>query len=114
MAQKRKRCLDSDKMTYRDVIQLWQEIRAHPEYDPSLNYLTDLTGVTQYKITSDEVRELVNIHDPFSPSSLRVVIAPTDLLFGMVRMYQLSGSIHPQLTVVRTLREAVRALRHSS
>ncbi len=98
-------------MTFGDVIDQWSLIRSHPGYDPSFSYLTDLSGVTQYKISRSGVRDLVNTHDPFSQSSRRVVIAPTDILYGMVRMYQMSGSLHPGLIVVRTIRDALRALR---
>ena len=97
-------------MTYRDVIRQWAEIRIHPEYDPSFNYVTDLTGVTEYKITSDEIHQLVNIHDPFGPTSKRIVVAPTDLLFGMVRMYEMSGQLHPGLHAVRAMDEARQIL----
>jgi hypothetical protein len=46
---------------------------------------------------------------------MRVVVAPQDFLFGMMRMLQiLSEEARPELHVVRTLDEAYRLLRIES
>ena len=95
-------------LTHQDVLDQWTEIGAHPEFDPCLAYLTDLSAVTEYTISSSEIRELTRRADPFSFESVRVVIAPKDDLFGIVRMYQMSGDVHPNLTVVRSYDEASR------
>jgi len=102
-------------LTYSEVLAQWDEIRSHPNHDPTFNYLTDLTKVTDYKISTMELKKLGKIEDPFSLSSLRVVVAPTDLLFGMVRMYEFSGELrHPKVYTVRTIEEALRILSGSS
>lgn len=98
-------------MTKQDVLEQWQLIKKHPEFDPCFTYLTDLTGVTHYAISSAELKHLVETKDPFDSESRRIVVAPTDLLFGMVRMYEMSGGNHPKLTPVRSMQEAVTLLK---
>ena len=97
-------------MTLQDVREQWEAIRKHPDFDPNFTYLTDLTGVTQYTISTTELKQLVATSDPFSRDSRRIVVAHTDYLFGMVRMYELSGDKHPRLSVVRTKSEAVNLI----
>lgn len=96
-------------LTYRTVLEQWDEVRSHPDFDPTFSYLTDLSELTEYAITTEEARDLAKLNDPFSPGSRRIVVATTDFVFGMVRMYQMSGVSHPNLTVVRSL-EAARSL----
>lgn len=94
------------RLTFQDVIDQWNAIRAHPDFDPSFSYLTDLSELTEYLISTPEVRELARITDPFSPRSKRVVVAPSDHIFGVVRMYEMSSESHPNLVVFRTMNEA--------
>jgi hypothetical protein len=97
-------------MTVHDVLSQWDDIRQHPSFEPGFTYLTDLTEVTEYKISTTELKELVRTNDPFDPTARRIVVAPTNFLFGMVRMYEMSGDLHPRLTAVRTMDEAISLL----
>ena len=66
-------------------------------------------------ITGEEMRALARVADPFSHRSIRVLVAPTDVLFGMARMYDAAGEReHPNQVVVRTLDEAHRILERKS
>ncbi len=97
-------------VVYQEVLDQWSDIRAHPDFDPTFAYLIDLTGITEHRISDKQVRQLAQTADPFSPGSVRVVVAPSDYLFGIQRMYQMSGDEHPHLAVVRSMEEAQRIL----
>jgi hypothetical protein len=91
--------------------ELYFDIRTRKEEEQALTGILDLTGVTVFDIDSQIIRELAsyppNIVDPI----LRAVVAPTDLLFGMSRMFQIIGSeTREQLHIVRTLDEALTLL----
>src|SRR6185312_10488957 len=69
-------------------------LKAHPCFRPDYNELVDVSGVTA-----------------FDASSIRVLVAPADLLFGLARMFQgFGGETRPNLIVVRSLAEAYRTL----
>jgi len=63
------------------------------------------------EVSSDTVRRLVKTSPIIPGGYMRVVVAPQDYLFGMMRMLQiLSDEARPELRVVRTLDEAYRLL----
>ena len=66
-------------------------------------------------ISIDIIRQVVG-RSPIIPAGyMRVIVAPQDFLFGMMRMLQiLSEEARPELHVVRTLDEAYRLLRIES
>ncbi len=62
------------------------------------------------EVSSDTIRRLVN-RSPIIPAGyMRVIVAPQDFLFGMMRMLQLLSEARPELHVVRTMDEAYRLL----
>ncbi len=62
-------------------------------------------------VSSDTIRQLVGRSPIIPPGYMRVVVAPQDFLFGMMRMLQiLSEKARPELHVVRTMDEAYRLL----
>jgi hypothetical protein len=73
--------------------------------------IVDLTPVDSIDISPATVQGLARSDPAFHPSRPKFIIAPTDHLFGMSRMYQLIGErIRPRLQVVRSLDEAYLAL----
>ena len=83
---------------------------------PPCRGLWDFSKVTaNAEISSNIIRQVVG-KSPIIPSGyMRVVVAPQDFLFGMMRMLQiLSEEARPELHVVRTLDEAYRLLRIES
>jgi hypothetical protein len=83
---------------------------------PPCRGLWDFSKVTaNADISTDIIRQVVG-KSPIIPSGyMRVVVAPQDFLFGMMRMLQiLSEEARPELHVVRTLDEAYRLLRIES
>src|SRR3954467_9845051 len=59
----------------------------------------DMAGVTDFKVHSDTVRELGRLQPAMpEPALPRFIVAPTDHLFGMARMFQGVGdATRPQL-----------------
>ena len=78
---------------------------------PPCRGIWDLSEVTKFDVSSDAIRQVAG-RSPIIPTGyLRVIVAPQDLLFGMMRMLQiLSETTRPDLRVVRTLDEAYRLL----
>lgn len=90
---------------------LYFDIQSRRDETNPITAILDLTGVTSFNISSKVLRELA-LHAPIiSDPTLRVVVAPTDYLFGMARMFQIIGSeTRKQLKIVRTLNEALTLL----
>jgi hypothetical protein len=75
--------------------------------DP-LRELTDFTDVTHFKASPENIRGLARSgHAMSDPARPRVILAPSDLIFGTARMYELEGEgARPHVYVVRTPQEA--------
>ena len=73
--------------------------------------IDDFSGVTQIDISSEAVRRLANLPSAVPQGSVHVIVAPQDLMFGLSRMYSILGEAsHPNLHVVRTVKEAYELL----
>ncbi len=69
--------------------------------------ILDLSPVTSLAVSLDAVRRLAKNPPLFKEPTVRVIIASSDLIFGMARLFQISRSeIHSDLHVVRSLEEA--------
>jgi len=74
--------------------------------------IMDLSGVTSVHVSSFTVQQLA-IAEPVmpDPSRPRFVVALSDTMYGMSRMYQLVGEqTRPRLEIVRTREEALAAI----
>jgi hypothetical protein len=64
-----------------------------------------------FNVTSQTLRSVALQGSPYPTGIPRYLIAPTDYLFGMARMYELVGNhSEGKLQVVRTLEEALADL----
>jgi hypothetical protein len=78
---------------------------------PPCRGIVDFTEVAKFEVSSFAMRELANGAPAFPPASMRVLVAPRDVSYGMVRMFQIFGETNrPNLHVVRTVDEAYRLL----
>jgi hypothetical protein len=68
----------------------------------------DFSGVTSLEVSPQTIRELAELQPAVpDPSRVRVILAPSDSVFGLARMFQFEGEqTRPNLHVVRTLRAA--------
>jgi hypothetical protein len=79
--------------------------RLHPQLG-----ITDLSQAA-FRVSAETIRHLAGRPIPPLRDIPRAVVAPTDLAFGMARMYQIVSDDHrPNLQVVRSMREAYQAL----
>ena len=75
--------------------------------DP-LTGIVDFSSVTDFGVTSSKMRELAAF-PPVMPQQdrVRVIVAPSDDVFGMVRIFEIEGeATRPSLHVVRSAAEA--------
>lgn len=94
-------------LTRQDVLQHWEVIRTSPRFDPAFRLLCDLSEVTGVEIKYDEKYLLASATGPFSKTSLRVFVEPADVVYAMLRSYEML-SIEKRVYVVRTIEEALK------
>lgn len=73
----------------RDLLSLADELEKTPELSPDFALLIDLRQADGTSVTSAGVRALVARPMVLSTTSRRAVVVPSDLGFGMARMYEL-------------------------
>ena len=92
-----------------DVMKEFYRISAEQmaEIDPHAG-ITDLSAVVSFEVSAKTVRELAHSAPVMpDPDRICVIVAPSDHIFGMARLFQLTGeSTRPNLHVVRTMAEA--------
>jgi len=94
-----------------ELRELYFDIRRRKDKEKALSGILDLTGVTTFDVTSGVIYGLALLPPNFVDPTLRAVVAPTDFLFGMARMFQIAGSdTRKELLIVRTLNEALTKL----
>lgn len=74
-------------VTFADVDGHQNNLIADPEFDPTFDQIGDLSWVTDFALSPDEVR-IAAARSVFSPESRRVGIAPDDLPYAMLRMFE--------------------------
>ena len=98
------------EVTDADVARQVSDIRQQAPYGPTYRVITDFTQVTQFNISSSEIRSVAGSESPLAQAR-RVMVAPSDVAYGTSRMFQtLALGTRPNITVVRTLAEAYAAL----
>jgi len=68
--------------------------------------------VKEFHVTGGAMRAMARCDPPMpNMTQPRFIVAPADLIFGMSRIYQLTGeTTRPKLRVVRTRQEALSAI----
>lgn len=97
------------RLTFADAEQHQAELGADPLFESSFDQIVDCTRVTEFALSPNEVRTLA-VRSVFSGGSRRVGIAPDDLQFAMMRMFETYREIFGggEITqVVRTREEAL-------
>jgi hypothetical protein len=97
----------SGEISDAEILDLASQISFHPDFDPSFSIMWDFSAVTAGTISTSAIRELSRRESILSPTSMHVVIAPQDHIFGLFRMGQvLAEEMKPNIVVVRTIDEA--------
>jgi hypothetical protein len=91
-----------------EFLQLNAEIRAQARRWSPVAGITDDGGITNFNVSSQNLRSAALEGSPYPPATPRYIVAPSDYLFGMARMYELVGNhAEGRLQVVRKLEEAL-------
>jgi hypothetical protein len=84
-----------------------QYVELHGPYPA----IVDVSGVMKFDVSSHAVRDLAQRSPAIPTGYMRIVVAPMDSMYGMVRMFQILTELtRPDLRVVRTMDEAYRLL----
>jgi hypothetical protein len=76
----------------------------------AVTFIADFSAVTSEEITSNVIRELAHSPPLIRDPTPRAVIALSDYVYGMVRMFQMLGEKREMLYVVRSMSEAREVL----
>jgi len=100
------------RVTDESAATLYEAVRKYATATDASAGIVDFSTVTEFDVSPEFIRETANqepaMPDPTRP---RFVVAPTRLVFGMARMFQLLGEhTRPLLQVVHTLDVALAAL----
>ncbi len=103
------RCIYTGRLTDDELRQSHADTARYVQRIDPLAAILDLSGVTVMQLSPSTVQQLASDAAPIpDPSRPRVIIAPSNLLYGMSRMYQIvAEAARPKLYVVRTMREAL-------
>jgi hypothetical protein len=77
--------------------------------------IVDVSGVTQFDVSSKAIRQLAETPPAFPAPYMRIFVSPKAHVYGMARMFQILGAeTRPNLHIVRTMDEAYRLLQVES
>ncbi len=78
----------SGEVTFNDVRKHQDALLAHPDFNPEFDQVFHFTDTASLKVSSSaEVREIAT-RQVFAETSRRALVAPTDFIFGISRMYE--------------------------
>jgi hypothetical protein len=90
-----------------DLLQHSASLAADSAFESSFNQIVDTRGVSNVGVTAEGIRELAGV-TPFSPESRRAIIADSDVVFGLSRIFELStGADSDHFRVCRTPEDAL-------
>jgi hypothetical protein len=100
-----------DTLTFRELRDVMTAIAADPAFDPQFASLADLSRVKAVEVDPTEVAS-VALAPVFGPMTRRAIVAPTDLAFGMARMFATyAGQASQDVRVFRDMAAAEAWLR---
>jgi len=96
-----------------------QGVLNHADYKTGLLEFIDLSGVTEWQLSHTEVEKVTYFDNvdmtPIKRIAKTGIYAPTDVAFGMARMYQsLAEKYHSHIFISKQLDEALSYLGFST
>jgi hypothetical protein len=106
------RCRVEGIVTDASLREHYGTIAQHGAKRPTYSGLLDMSGVVSFNVSAETIRELAQLPPAIpDPNLPRVIVAGSNQMFGMARMFELQGSeTRPNLHVVRTEKEALAIL----
>jgi hypothetical protein len=92
-----------------EMVSINGDIRRHVESFHPLAGISDFTDIRKFDVPSHSMRTAALEPSPYPEETPRYIVAPSDYLFGMGRMYELVSN-RPKLRVVRTRAEALEEI----
>jgi len=91
-----------------DLLAYREQILKDPDFDPTYSQIADFTQVRQVGISGREVEQYAQF-DLFSARSRRALVAPTDVEYGLCRVFETVREDRGEMgvRVFRTLDEAL-------
>lgn len=96
-------------ITDEEVLEYARRVAPDTEIPPGRRELIDLSGVEQTDVSGAGLREVADVfraHDQTLFETKIAIVAPTDIAYGLARMYQAFRSDSPVLLQVFREREA--------
>ncbi|MFZ0886072.1 MAG: hypothetical protein WAN14_21905 [Candidatus Acidiferrales bacterium] len=111
-ANKILRCRFSGRVTDEELKEYYLAASKLAALTDAAAGLSDFSSVDSVDVSPKTIRELASLPPIMpAPSSLRCIIAPSDKVFGLARMFELQGEDgRGNLHVVRTLKDALAIL----
>ena len=101
----------SGRVTYRDVVLYYRDLRASLASHPLLSELADLREVSGAEITASEISSLANMA-VFGATAKRALVTQSDLVYGLCRMFIAYSSFNAEhnISVFHEMEEGRRWL----
>jgi hypothetical protein len=98
----------SGVVTIADALAHRENLRKHPDFDPSFSQLVDLSNVAKIEFSREDVEKFAQA-TIFLLNSRRAAVATADLAYGLARMFAMFRESKGEegLRVFRTLDEAL-------
>lgn len=101
----------SGVITEAELLSTYAALMTAPDYDPTLDDLVDLRAVERLEVSPSAMRQLITIVQPIDALAIptrTAIVAPTDVVFGMSRMYEMlrGDDVPEEIRVFRSLEEA--------
>lgn len=91
-----------------DLLGHQRDLLADPDFDGSFGQLARYDEIERFDVSADAVRTLA-APKMYGPGVKRAFVVPSDVAFGLARMFQtLRDQMPEQIGVFRTLEEAER------
>ena len=95
-----------DAVTEDQVYEHNRLLRSDPLFDPSYKQLTDMTELGEVLVGTGMIKDTARDHF-FLPGVARALVAPSDVVYGMARMFAIhSESMGQKIEVFRELEAA--------
>jgi hypothetical protein len=94
-----------------DLVQGTEYLRGHPDFQPHFDQLVVGTAIERFNVTREGVMKVTSGEPIFAGPSRRALVAPSQVAFGMSRMFELLRDGRAgEINVFRSEREALQWL----
>jgi hypothetical protein len=94
-------------LVFDDIASHAKTLAADPRFERTFGQIIDFRPVTQWKLTSNEIRELAAL-TPFDRSARRAFVVATDEAYGLARMFAAHHDADPeQFALLRAIEPAM-------